>query len=338
MKKQNLFLLIIFLLPMIAFSQVDPNKIFEPKFTHEIEAELETGKLRKGRASTYYSNIDEYEKSLINLDIPIIWQLDTMSKENLKAFSKFQPINAINYLSKRTENEQIVIISEAHQKPQHRIFTTKMLKSLYANGFRHLGIETLSPDFTERISRDKDRDLQQALNIERYLKLHPNEKIVIHCGWYHAIESNFPKAIYQDALSEKINLPESPYYKMIKAKEISVLVNENGDLFNGVDTVNHFDVLVYHPRTEYIKNRPNWLLKVKGNRLVKVKRNKVSKSNYPVIVKAILEKEGKEAVPVDVIELKSKKDVKRLVLPKGKYLIELIDKNRKVTQYTKSVK
>ena len=238
MKKQNLFLLIIFLLPMIAFSQVDPNKIFEPKFTHEIEAELETGKLRKGRASTYYSNIDEYEKSLINLDIPIIWQLDTMSKENLKAFSKFQPINAINYLSKRTENEQIVIISEAHQKPQHRIFTAKMLKSLYANGFRHLGIETLSPDFTktdslqfmwdaelnergyalyktrtgaytlepqmsnmiriahdlgfklfayERISRDKDRDLQQALNIERYLKLHPNEKIVIPCGWYHAI-------------------------------------------------------------------------------------------------------------------------------------------------------
>ena len=69
------------------------------------------------------------------------------------------------------------------------------------------------------------------------MKAHPNEKIVLHCGWYHAIESDYPKrksdnymayhlkkrtginplTIYQDALSEKVSMEESPYFKMIEA-------------------------------------------------------------------------------------------------------------------------
>jgi len=408
MKKSPLFLIIGFLFPIILFAQ-DPNLLYEPTFSEVIEQEVASGKIRGARAVTFFSNIGEYEKAIAAQDVPIVWNLDTMTLAKKKEFLRFQPKNAFDYLSERTQTEQIVIISEAHQKPQHRIFTHKMLQSLYDNGFRHLGLETLMPDYSatdtthfmmdgalndrgfalykgitgtytlepqmsnmirtalnigftifayERISREKDRDLLEALNIQRYMKQHPNEKIVIHCGWYHAIESNFPKGrknnwmahqlkkltninpytIYQDALSEKNTLPESPYYKMIESTEMSVLVDEKGAVFNGVDTVDHFDVLVYHPRMTYIKGRPNWLLEIAGNQFVKIKKHKVAKNNYPVIVKAILEQEGKEAVPVDVLELASRKDVKQLVLPKGKYLIELIDKNRNTIDYKKKVK
>ncbi len=407
MKKQYLFVITL-LFSLILNGQSDPNLVYEPKFSLEIEEALASDKITESRAVTYFSNIGEYEKAISSQDVPIQWKLDTMTLADRNNFLKFQPKNAFDYLSEVTKKEQIVIISEAHQKPQHRIFTAKMLKALYANGFRHLGIEAVNPDFTktdsiyflfdaklnergyalyktktgtytlepqmsnmirtaialgfkifayEKFTREKDRDLQQALNVQRYMNKHPDGKIVLHCGWFHAIESSFPKikkdnwmayhlknitgidpyTIYQDALSEKRILPESPYYQMIKVDKMSVLVHEEGTVFNGVDTVNHFDVLVYHPRTTYIKGRPNWLLELEGNRLIKIKKNKVAKNNYPVIVKAILQAEGKEAVPVDVLEIKSRKDIKRLVLPKGKYLIEMIDKNRKVISYMKNV-
>ena len=204
----------------------------------------------------------------------------------------------------------------------------------------------------EKTDRKKERDLEQAKNIERYMAAHPKEKVLIHCGWYHAIESDFPKrkrdnymayhlknrlgidpfTIYQDALSERGVGEESPYYKAVDANEVSVLLDNKGRAFNGVSDKSHFDVLLYHPPTKYIKNRPHWLLESGTSKFVSVDKNQILEGKYPVIVEAFPTNE-KYSVPVDVIELKDESDVSELVLKNGSYLIRLTNTEGAVVEY-----
>lgn len=391
----------------IANAQNRLSESYETKFSHEIAAEIKSGHLRKSSAAYYYSYIGEYENALKTYDLPLAWDLDTLTIEDSLYFHQFHPVNAFNYLAEKTKEEQIVIISEAHHKPQHRVFTTRLLKELYENGFRYFGVETLAPNVEdstqflldtllhergyptnsrltgfytrepqmgnmireaiqlgfevfayEKTVRKKERDLEQAKNIIRFLEEHPNEKVVVHCGWYHAIESDFPKrkkdnymayhlkrisgidplTIYQDALSEKKLLPESPFYKKIKAETISVLINEDGKAFNGKNGDTHFDLLIYHPRTRYINNRPDWLFEIVGNQFVSVDRSRVSDRQYPILAKAFYLEETIDPTPVDIIEFKSINDNTNLVLKSGRYRIVLVDKENNSYEYFETVK
>ena len=407
MEKVNQIFLLIILISSSIYGQEKKIPLHDLKFSYEIEKELAEETLRKTTAAYYYSYLGNYEQALKHYELHLDWGLDSISTRDSIDFLQYQPVDAYDFLEEKTKEEQIVIISEAHHKPQHRIFTRKLLKSLYQNGFRYLGLETMSPSYGdttqflmdtqlsergfplnspmtgyytrepqmanlvrtalelgfeifgyESTERKKERDLQQAININRFIDAHPKGKVVIHCGWYHAIESDYPKrksdnymayhlkrmtgidplTIYQDALSEKQILPESPLYKMVKAESTSVLVNKEGTIFNGIDNRNHFDILIYHPRTKYLKNRPNWLLDIKGNKAVKIKKRKISKIQYPIIVKAFANKENRNATPIDQIELKDRKDSTPLVLKKGIYRMLLIDKDRNEVEYIKKVK
>ncbi len=371
------------------------------KFSFEME-EME----RKSSAAYYYTFIGQYEKALESYELELEWGLDSLSQKDSLAFLNYKPVNAIDYLAERTKDEQVVIISEAHQKPSHRVFTRKMLAAFYANGFRHLGLETLTPSYddstkflldealnsrgyplnspltgtytrepqmgslvraaieigfevfgyerVESINGELERDLAQAINIERYRKAHPEGKILIHCGWYHAIESGRTKyetdnwmayhlkqrtgvdpfTIYQDVLCEKRALAESPYYSLVEAEETSVLVNEKGELFGN----EHFDVLLYHPRTRYTKNRPNWLLDIADNQFVPIRKKYLKGLNFPILVKAQVAKEGVNAVPMDIVELESVASETALVLPKGTYNIVLMSQDSASVRYEERVR
>jgi hypothetical protein len=393
--------------PQILLGQAVELPLHDIKFSHEIAKELEDGKLGMPTAACYYTYIGKYKQAAMTYELESLdWGLDTLTRKDSLAFLQYKPVNAFEYLADRLRNEQIVIVSEAHQSPQHRVFTRKLLRSLHENGFRHLGIETLTPgveDTTaflmdtllntrgyplnspvtgmytcepqmanlireaiamgfkvfgyEKTSQPAERDLQQALNIKRYMDLHPGEKIAIHCGWYHAIESAYPKrkdsyymayhlkrlkginpyTIYQDALTEKWLQPESPFYKTVAADEVSVLLNEDGQAFNGVDTVAHFDVLVYHPGTKYYRNRPDWLHKLEGSYMVEVDRSKMPLGNYPVMVQAKISTDDVNATPLDRIELESPVDETPLLLRKGVYKVKITDKNGAVVEYLQAV-
>ena len=68
-----------------------------------------------------------------------------LSDTAIKAFKKdFSPTSAKAYILKRSKAEEIVIINEAHHKPKHRFFTRTLLEDLYQQGYRYLGLETLS--------------------------------------------------------------------------------------------------------------------------------------------------------------------------------------------------
>ncbi len=122
------------------------------------------------------------------------------------------------------------IINEAHHVPKHRAFTRSLLKELYANGYRYLGLEALfdaavnetkfpvietgyytkEPEFGNLISEalatgftlfsyeasqgknGKEREIEQAENIQKFIENNPKAKVLIHCGYAHAYENDYP--------------------------------------------------------------------------------------------------------------------------------------------------
>ena len=52
-------------------------------------------------------------------------------------------ISAKDYIINRSVNEEIIILNELHHNASHRVFASSLLKDLYANGYRYLGLEAL---------------------------------------------------------------------------------------------------------------------------------------------------------------------------------------------------
>lgn len=403
--KKNHLILAIALLLSIQVSGQKKLQLHDYKFSEEIVSELDAGTLDPSSAAYYYTYIGAYQKAIEQYELELDWGLDSISQIDSILFLDYKPADALNYLVEKVQTDSIVIISEAHQKPQHRIFTKKLLQTFYDQGFRYFGLETLLPSFQdstkflfdealntrkyplnspmtgyytrepqmgdlvrtalaigyevfayERMSSG-ERDSLQAANIAKFIKNRPPGKVLIQGGWYHAIESDYPKrgndrwmahhlkkmgldplTIYQDVLTEKGAIPASPLYDLVQAAEVSILINDQGQVFNGFDMQKHFDILLYHPPTKYQKGRANWVYEQADHRFVSVEKKRITADQYPVIVKAIFQKEEKNAVPLDIIELKNEDDPKELILRKGKYWIEIICKNGDEITYGVDVK
>ncbi|MCB0644356.1 MAG: hypothetical protein KDC44_22080 [Phaeodactylibacter sp.] len=367
--------------------------LHELYFSYELDSLLESNALRSSGAACYYSYIGQYSKALETYDIPLEWGLDTATTGQIDTFTtRYQAMPAVAALAPALAHQELVIISEAHHKPQHRIFTRQLLPILYEQGFRYLGLETLTPSPSgdhflldtalqergyplyspvtgfysrepqmanlirdalelgfevfayEATSRDIERDLQQAQNVQHFLAWHPGGKVVLHCGWYHAIESDYPKrksdhylawhikqltgidpyTIYQDALSEKVFVAESPYYAP-EAAMPTVFMASDSTFFS----VHHFDVLVNHGHTHYMEQRPHWLGLLPENRWVGIKKKWLRKGQYPVLIKAFRMDEPSTACPIDLYEHGDPGRKAYLVLPPGNYRIEVLDRNGK---------
>lgn len=395
--------LLLFLLSgfYVLHAQPAPEKY---KFVAEIEAALKTEKY-SARPASWYSYIGEYQRTLqldeLDLDYRrnVIGEPEQLSESELAYFNTFKAYDAISYIANIAKNHQIIILNEAHPKPLHRVFAEQLLDSLYASGFRYLGLEALNmspfdstkviefdtllnergypyassftgtytkePQFGNLIRaairkgfhvfgyevtsfqrRQMPRDSAQALNVQRILLNDPDAKILLFCGYSHLFEQPSPctpdnpgcepwkylayyikqltgidpLTIDQEVLTERLAAPESPYYKIIKADEPTVFVNKNGEIFNGSREFDLYDMLVYHPRTNYIKGRPDWLL-----RNGKFKHYMLNKSdiiiNCPCQIRAYYEHEPEAATPADIIEINAKNDEKALVLPPGAYYV-----------------
>ena len=90
------------------------------------------------------------------------------------------------------------------------------------------------------------------------------------------------------------------------------------------------DVLVFHPKETYLKNRPQHLLMSGKRKPFSLNIDKY-KMSYPCLIFAY--KDGEDidnAIPIDIIERADNQDNTSLILPKGKYNIVLRDSsNRK---------
>lgn len=194
-----------------------------------------------------------------------------------------------------------------------------------------------------------NRDWAEAQNVKDFLDKNPGAKIVIYCGYSHLsktpIDSGLfktpmaysvkkltgidPFCIDQTSLIEKSCKEfESRSYKVLDFDNCVVLKDSNGKIFNGfigLDSIQ--DISVYHPHTKWIIGRPNWVFE--NGREPFILKKKI-KTSYPCLVFAYADGENiSDAVPVDIIELKSEKDKKALALSKGSYTVVIKDKNGK---------
>ena len=220
------------------------------------------------------------------------------------------------------------------QEPQFGSMVRKALEL----GFHVFPYEA---DLSKGIS-GKEREIQQARNIQKVIDANPEGKFVIHAGFDHINEDEVPgweKAmagrvkeytgidpftINQVILTEHfLREKENPYFRMVDTlKQASVFVNKDGALFNGPEDSNQYDVRLFHPRTTYINGRPHWMLMGEERIAYMIDKEKVD-IEYPVIIKAYLPKESANAVPIDVVEIEEFSDQKALILPKGVYRLQV---------------
>lgn len=371
---------LIFLLA-IHYCSLAQNHPYSPKFSHEIEKDLAEGNIYESRAALLSSLIGDYRASTSYSDIDVSWGVDSIN------FGGLSIQDALPFIVESASHHRIVIISENHSKPQHRIFALDLITELARIGYGHLGMETLSsyPDNSladtmlhdrgyplnhpitgtytlepqmgnvvrealkldyrlfpyERTTRggEKGREEIQADNISSYLSENPDAKIVILCGFHHAIESDLkknsesqwmasylktktgldPLTIYQDNFTEKFINNEHPLLRRINVSAPSVFTDASGSL---VSLTPHVDVEVVHPRTVYNNGRPNWMYRNGQRRAVEINKKEIV--DYPVLVSAFPIGET-NSVPMDRVELKYQNDNKVLVLSPGIYRIEIYD-------------
>ncbi|MFY8111233.1 MAG: hypothetical protein ACOVKP_04415, partial [Flavobacterium sp.] len=114
------------------------------KFSEDIEASMEKDTVSwKGQiAATEYSISGNYKKALQTWD-KTMSKIPSITAQDSAYFKNFKPQDAKKYILNRSKSEKLIILNEAHNNSRHRVFTTSLLKGLYKNGYRFLGLEML---------------------------------------------------------------------------------------------------------------------------------------------------------------------------------------------------
>ena len=199
------------------------------------------------------------------------------------------------------------------------------------------------------------REITQAKNIQKEIESKPNEKFLIHCGYAHVHEGEDeswavtmaqrlkeyteidPLTISQTSYSEKGKAEfNHPLLKAIDINESTILLDLENNPFKHKQNGAYADLAVFHPNTEYINNRPNWLFK---NENTNVSINlKDIEIEYPIMVFAF--KKGEDihsAVPIDIAEIKNSTESCHLGLKNGNYEI-IVTNGRDSFKFDKKVK
>jgi len=190
------------------------------------------------------------------------------------------------------------------------------------------------------------RERGQAQNLyDRILSKDPKAKIFVYAGYDHIakggekdenklmaqffkdISKINPYSIDQVDMAERSS-PENEFKTYKKAltknmgKEPVVFCNKEGKSY--VVSSIKYDAQIFHPRSEYQKGRPTWLL-MGGLRKHYEFSAELCKGKFPSLVQAFLANEGKDAVPIDQVKVSDSKNIPALVLPVGEFKLRVVD-------------
>ncbi|HEX8670959.1 MAG TPA: hypothetical protein VF710_03685 [Longimicrobium sp.] len=197
-------------------------------------------------------------------------------------------------------------------------------------------------------SRDPraDRDLTQAGNlVRRILERDPAARVLVHAGWSHIDESGLlngappmgtqfrrlagidPLTIDQTIMTERASPAfEHPLY--------AAVVDRRGvarpTAFVGPDgrpwtlEPGKRDVTIFHPRSVYRGGRPTWLSAGEVRQRIRLAAE-ICGTAERCLVRARVESEAPNAIPMDQVEVVHGGPVPELVLPPGAYLIQVED-------------
>lgn len=360
------------------------NYKFSEDILSKIDVDTVAWKYQTGATELSFNGY--YEEVLKIWDKNGTRNIKTTEQDSLY-FTASKKIDAKNYIIEQSKKSQIVIINEAHHIAKHRTFTKSLLQDLYISGYRYLGLEALTdleinkrkfalaesgyytkePEFGNLIhealkigytlfgyeategKNGKEREIEQAENIQKFIEGNSNGKVLIHCGYAHAYENDYPAwgkamagrlkdnintdplTIDQTIISEKSKVENNHIFiKLNKTKDPIILIDKDGKVFNGKGEVKQTDIVIIHPETTYINNRPDWLLK--GKERYTIPPVKI-KNDTPLLVLAYRNNEFENnGVPADIIEINDSKSPKELYLVKGTYTIVIKDKNYNINE------
>ena len=132
----------------------------EAMFADSIKAAVTDGKLPESLAWNNYLQIGHYNTVNKAAELALEWELDSITGDGLKDLRKYRLVDAEDYIVKQAQEKNLIIITEAHTKPQHRVFTRCLLDDLYSVGYRHLGLENILPMYGSKDSQPLDTNLQ----------------------------------------------------------------------------------------------------------------------------------------------------------------------------------
>lgn len=235
---------------------------------------------------------------------------------------------------------------------------------LYGNLIREAineGFEVFGYETTRTGSSDSSginlREIDQAKNIKKILDKDPKAKILIHCGWDHIVETPYrswgkamagrlyeynginPFTIDQIKLTEHSSAEyQNPYWTSLNLDYYAMFVDSSGQTFYGPQEYKQYDARVYHPKTKWEHGRPHWVFE--NNRTPYYIKDKITLT-FPCLVFAFITEEKKEnenAIPFDIVELKTSTDKKALSLKKGQqFTIVIRDQNYKEQKFNVTV-
>lgn len=224
--------------------------------------------------------------------------------------------------------------------------------------FGHLISEALKIGFTlfsyeaTEGKNGSERENEQALNIKKFIENNPNGKVLIHCGYAHAFENEYqmwgkamagrlkeytkmdPFTVDQTMFVEKHDPGNNhPFIELYQGNYPVVLVDQEGSVFNGENKSKQTDVVVIHPKTTYVNDRPSWLI---NDRVKYTVPNTKLNKQQPLLIIAYRNQEfSKDGIPADLVEHVDNYKTSELYLYSGKYTIVI--KNEKyeiIDQYT----
>ena len=197
------------------------------KFTQEIDDSLKSSNsdFIVENCATDYSFVPDYYRLNKSKKVGELDNLLNLSDSN------FRKVGAADYIIEESANYEVVMLNEAHHYPKHRAFATDLLIGLKNNGYKYIGVETLtdfpffeSPEFpTQNLGyysveptfgnfireainlgfvlfpyeassgkNGKEREIQQAQNIAEFMEDNKDGKVFIYCGYDHNYEEELP--------------------------------------------------------------------------------------------------------------------------------------------------
>jgi hypothetical protein len=275
----------------------------------------------------------------------------SLLKDLYQAGFRYYGAETLNYLDSTINERKYPIINSGYYTVEPQF--GNLVRDALSMGYTIFGYEARS---VESFSSPKQREIEQALNIQKVLLKDPKAKILLHAGYDHIREDSMkggwekamaarlkdltginPFTIDQEVLTERAERAlENPYYLMIDVRRPSVLIDKNGDAFRGPKGTHLYDVRMAHPRTNLVRGRPDWLL-ANGAKFIDVPQHKVG--GFPCLIQAYKIGENiDEAVPVDVFEISGPDDFKPLALRPGKYMVLVKRFDLHVSKFELSVK
>ncbi len=388
MMKKLIFIALLLVPSLIQGQQKKPNYQFSQDVFKNIETDTTAWRYQMGATVLSFNG---YHEDALAVWLKNGARKPPREKLDSLFYEQSKKIDAKAYIIERAKKEEIIIINEAHHNPMHRVFTASLLSDLYDNGYRYLGLEALAdsainerkyatqqsgyytkePAFGNLIAEalklgfkifgyeasnganGKEREIEQAKNIERFVRNHPKGKLLVHCGFSHVFENDYPlweKAmagrvkeylnidpftIDQELYTERGESDYSPLFVNLNTSDKPiVLLDPKGAVFAGARKPNQTDIVVIHPMTQYLNNRPGWITKGRKPVVVNTQNFKL-----PVLALAFRANEDiTTGVPADLVEITAGRKAP-LYLKPGRYCIVIQDRSYKqVSSYLVELK